>query len=90
MLMHLRDGQCDRGRVLSEGVVRRMREDRILAVYDGTTAGMAGRTTGATTFARDDGAFIAIEGDSGQTGGAMPAAVKPVLDASFDAVFGAP
>jgi CubicO group peptidase (beta-lactamase class C family) len=121
LLMHLRDGQCDRGRVLSERAVRRMREDRILAVYDGTTAGMAGRTTGATAFAgyglgwwvdrehpgvfadpglygafpwldlnRDYGAFIAIEGDSGQTGGAMYAAVKPVLDAAFDAAFGEP
>ena len=30
LLMHLRDGQCDGGRVLSEAAVRRMREDRIL------------------------------------------------------------
>jgi CubicO group peptidase (beta-lactamase class C family) len=121
LLMHLRDGECDGGRVLSESAVRRMREDRILAVYDGTTAGMAGRTTGANAFAgyglgwwvdrehpgvfadpglygafpwldldRGYGAFIAIEGDSGQTGGAMYAAVKPVLDAAFDAILAVP
>lgn len=121
LLMHLRDGQCDGGRVLSEAAARRMREDRILAVYGGTTAGMTGRTTGATAFVgyglgwwvdrdhpgvfadpglygafpwldlnRNYGAFIAIEGDSGQTGGALYAAVKPALDAAFDAAFGAP
>jgi CubicO group peptidase (beta-lactamase class C family) len=119
LLMHLRNGQCDGGRVLSEAATRRMREDRILAVYDGTTAGMTGRTTGATAFtgyglgwwvdrdhvgvfadpglygafpwldlSRNYGAFVAIEGDSGQTGGALYAAVKPVLDAAFDAAFG--
>jgi CubicO group peptidase (beta-lactamase class C family) len=121
LLMHLRDGQCDGGRVLSQAATRRMREDRILIAYDGTTAGMTGRTTGATAFAgyglgwwvdrdhggvfadpglygafpwldlnRNYGAFIAIEGDSGQTGGALYAAVKPVLDAAFDAAFGIP
>ena len=119
LLMHLRDGQCDGGRVLSAAATRRMREDRILTVYGGTTAGMTGRTTGATEFAgyglgwwvdrdhpgvfadpglygafpwldlnRNYGAFIAIEGDSGQTGGALYAAVKPVVDAAFDAAFG--
>jgi CubicO group peptidase (beta-lactamase class C family) len=31
LLMHLRGGLCDGGRVLSEDAVRRMREDRILA-----------------------------------------------------------
>lgn len=121
LLMHLRDGQCDGGRVLSAAATRRMREDRILAVYNGTTAGMTGRTSGATAFAgyglgwwvdrehpgvfadpglygafpwldlnRHYAAFIAIEGDSGQTGAALYAAVKPPLDATFDAAFGPP
>jgi hypothetical protein len=36
------------------------------------------------------GPLLAIEGDSGETGGALYAAVKPVLDAAFDAAFVAP
>ncbi len=47
LLMHLRGGQCAGGRVLSEGAVARMRADRILDKYNGSTAGMTGRVTGA-------------------------------------------
>jgi CubicO group peptidase (beta-lactamase class C family) len=36
LLMHLRGGECDGGRVLSEAAVRRMHTDRI-AAYGGTT-----------------------------------------------------
>lgn len=36
---------------------------------------------------RNYGAFVAIEGDSGETGAAVYAAVKPLLDAEFDAAF---
>ena len=36
LLMHLRGGMCDGGRVLSEAAVRRMHEDRI-AAYGGST-----------------------------------------------------
>ena len=50
LLMHLRDGMCDGVRVLSAAAAQRMRVDRILQVYGGTTAGMTGRTTGATAF----------------------------------------
>jgi CubicO group peptidase (beta-lactamase class C family) len=46
LLMHLRGGECEGGRVLSQGAVARMRVDRILETYNGTTAGMAGRTNG--------------------------------------------
>lgn len=48
LLMHLRGGVCDRGRVLSEGAVQRMRRDRILDVYGGTTAGQMGRVAGGS------------------------------------------
>jgi hypothetical protein len=34
---------------------------------------------------RNYGAFLAIEGDSGETGGQLFAAVKPALDAAVDA-----
>ena len=37
LLMHLRGGMCDGGRVLSEAAVARMQEDRIGKVYGGTT-----------------------------------------------------
>lgn len=37
LLLHLRGGLCGSARVLSEGAVRRMREDRIGAVYGGDT-----------------------------------------------------
>jgi CubicO group peptidase (beta-lactamase class C family) len=37
LLMHLRDGQCDGGRVLSAESVARMRADRIGEVYGGST-----------------------------------------------------
>jgi len=37
LLLHLRSGLCGNTRVLSEGAVRRMREDRIGAVYGGET-----------------------------------------------------
>jgi len=46
LLMHLRGGVCDGGRVLSEAAVLRMRRDRILEVYGGSTAGQTGRTNG--------------------------------------------
>jgi len=39
LLMHLRGGLCDNGRVLSEESVRLMHADRIGAVYNGTTVG---------------------------------------------------
>ncbi len=37
LLMHLRGGLCDGGRVLSEEAVARMQQDRILEVYGGST-----------------------------------------------------
>jgi CubicO group peptidase (beta-lactamase class C family) len=46
LLMHLRGGECDEGRVLSEATVARMRADRILAVYSGNSAAQAGRPAG--------------------------------------------
>jgi len=52
LLMHLRGGECDVGRVLSESSATRMRFDRILEAYSGSTAGQAGRTAGG-----DSGAF---------------------------------
>jgi CubicO group peptidase (beta-lactamase class C family) len=50
LLLHLRGGECEHGRVLFESSVARMRVDRILEKYDGTTAGMTGRTNGGTAF----------------------------------------
>jgi CubicO group peptidase (beta-lactamase class C family) len=38
LLMHLRGGVCDRGRVLSEASVAQMQEDRIGRVYGGSTS----------------------------------------------------
>lgn len=46
LLMHLRGGECDGKRVLSEKAVARMQEDRILEKYNGTTTNVAGAATG--------------------------------------------
>jgi CubicO group peptidase (beta-lactamase class C family) len=48
LLMHLRGGTCDGGRVVSEAAVARMQIDRILQVYGGSTAGQTGRTAGGS------------------------------------------
>jgi CubicO group peptidase (beta-lactamase class C family) len=48
LLMHLRGGLCGGTRVLSEQAVERMRSDRILAVYGGSTAGQTGRLAGGS------------------------------------------
>jgi CubicO group peptidase (beta-lactamase class C family) len=46
LLMHLRGGECDGTRVLSEASVARMQEDRILKAYNGSTTGTAGAAIG--------------------------------------------
>lgn len=46
LLMHLRGGECDGNRVLSDKSVARMREDRILEKYNGTTTNIVGAATG--------------------------------------------
>ncbi len=115
LLMHLRGGTCGANRVLSDAAVARMRVDRILQVYGGSTAGQTGRTNGGGGFdgyglgwwidrvhpgvfadpglygafpwldvPRGYGAFLAVESD-GNVGGQLYAAVKPILDAAFDA-----
>ncbi|MGC4087495.1 MAG: serine hydrolase domain-containing protein [Polyangiaceae bacterium] len=115
LLMHLRGGLCDGTRALSEQAALRMREDRIGSVYGGTTAGMSGRTTGASAFSgyglgwwvdrehpgvfadpglygafpwldveRGYAAFVALEADSGEVGGALYARIKPLVDAAFE------
>jgi CubicO group peptidase (beta-lactamase class C family) len=48
LLMHLRGGLCDGGRVLSQASVARMQVDRILETYGGSTAGQSGRTAGGS------------------------------------------
>jgi CubicO group peptidase (beta-lactamase class C family) len=55
LLMHLRGGLCEGGRVLSAAAVERMRSDRILSVYGGSTAGQTGRLSVGRTGA-DNGA----------------------------------
>ena len=50
LLMHLRGGTCGGNRVLSEAAVARMRVDRILQVYGGSTAGQTGRENGGGGF----------------------------------------
>jgi CubicO group peptidase (beta-lactamase class C family) len=50
LLMHLRGGTCGSNRVLSEAAVARMRVDRILQVYGGSTAGQTGRINGGGGF----------------------------------------
>jgi CubicO group peptidase (beta-lactamase class C family) len=47
LLMHLRGGNCDGNAVLSSNAVSRMREDRILAKYNGSTSGTAAAATGS-------------------------------------------
>ena len=42
LLMHLRGGECDRGRVLSEAAVRRTHEDRIVSYGASTGLGFEG------------------------------------------------
>jgi CubicO group peptidase (beta-lactamase class C family) len=114
LLMHLRGGQCDGGRVLSEAATARMRVDRILDVYGGSTEGMTGRVTGAgglegyglgwwidrghpgvfadpglygafpwLDLTRHYAAFIALEANGGDVGGALFRGVKPLLDQQF-------
>ncbi len=56
LLMHLRGGVCEGGRVLSEKAVERMRADRILAVYGGSTQGQTGRFAGGSGANADGGA----------------------------------
>ena len=46
LLMHLRGGECDGNRVLTEASVARMQEDRILEKYNGSTTGTAAAATG--------------------------------------------
>jgi CubicO group peptidase (beta-lactamase class C family) len=57
LLLHLRGGLCGDARVLSEGAVRRMREDRIGAVYGGETGlpGLEGYGLGWWIERADDG-----------------------------------
>jgi CubicO group peptidase (beta-lactamase class C family) len=45
LLMHLRGGTCGGNRVLSKEAVQRMRVDRILEKYNGSTAAAAGAAT---------------------------------------------
>jgi len=62
LLLHLRDGLCDGTRVLSKQAVERMRSDRILSVYRGSTAGQTGRLAGGS---------VGGGGDGGTVGGAF-------------------
>ena len=57
LLMHLRGGICDGGRVLSGAAVDRMRVDRILEKYNGSTSGTAGAATMS-----DAGSSMALAG----------------------------
>jgi CubicO group peptidase (beta-lactamase class C family) len=50
LLLHLRGGTCGDNRVLSDAAVARMRVDRILQVYGGSTAGQTGRENGGGGF----------------------------------------
>src|SRR5262249_52426761 len=50
LLIHLRGGTCDDNRVLSDAAVARMRVDRILQTYGGSTAGQTGRENGSGGF----------------------------------------
>jgi CubicO group peptidase (beta-lactamase class C family) len=50
LLMHLRDGACANGRVLSASATQRMRQDRIMQVYGGSASVPSGGTTGADAF----------------------------------------
>jgi CubicO group peptidase (beta-lactamase class C family) len=50
LLMHLRDGACPHGRVMSANATQRMRQDRIQQVYGGTASVPTGGTTGADAF----------------------------------------
>jgi CubicO group peptidase (beta-lactamase class C family) len=57
LLMHLRGGQCSKGRVLSESATARMRVDRILEKYNGSTSGAAG-----AAIPGDAGSATALDG----------------------------
>jgi CubicO group peptidase (beta-lactamase class C family) len=69
LLMHLRGGICDHGRVLAKESVSRMQEDRIAEAYNGTTGvdAFSGYGLGWWIDREDKGVFV----DSGAYG-AMP------------------